>query len=32
MDTAWCVYDDVILNLENYNMYREMFLKEYKNG
>lgn len=30
MDKPWCLHDDGILNLENYDKYRQIFLKEYK--
>lgn len=30
MDKPWCLHDDGILNLGNYDKYRQIFLKEYK--
>ena len=30
MDKPWCLHDDGILNLGNYDEYRQIFLKEYK--
>lgn len=30
MDKPWCLHDDGIYNLKNYDKYRQIFLKEYK--